>query len=389
MKAPSHPLVTLLLAGAPALLPVRAEGQSLLSSSGLGLPMNAVDARSRALGGPGMALFGSAILPTDPASAADLVAPELTFSLQHSWVDLQGPAEPDAAGPRFPVLGVAYPVQDLGVFTLTFSGVFDQRWNVESQGQVEFQDEVVGVTDRFVSDGGVSAVRFGYARRVTPTVALGVTAGRYAGDLRRTFVRTFDSLLAGSTIPRFVRGGLWSYRGTTVTAGAQADVGSFLRVSGSLNWSGELEAEPSPDTEGPAETFSVPVEYRVGASAALTPALSFTAGMQYADWAGTGDADLGGRAVLGLGGGIEIDGFTLLGRPMPVRLGYRSTELPFAFDGEEPTESVWSAGFGLGLAQGEVSRAGVDVSVETGDRSAGSLSESFWRATVSVRVAGN
>lgn len=389
MKAPSHPLATLLLALAPALLPVRAEGQSLLSSSGLGLPMNAVDARSRALGGPGMGLFGSAILPTDPASAADLGVPEVTFSLQNSWVDLQGPAEPDASGPRFPVLGVAYPVQDMGVFTLTFGGVFDQRWDVQSQGQVELQDEVVGVTDRFVSDGGVSAVRFGFARRLTPAVALGVTAGRYAGDVRRTFVRTFDSLLVGSTIPRFVRGGLWSYRGTAATVGAQVDLGASLRVSGSLNWSGDLEAEPSPDTEGPAETFSVPVEYRVGASAALTPALSFTAGMQYADWAGTGAEELDGRAVLGLGGGIEMDELTLLGRPMPVRLGYRRTDLPFAFDGEKPTESVWSAGFGLGLAQGEASRAGVDVSVEAGDRSAGSLSESFWRATVSLRIAGS
>lgn len=386
MKARTFPLVVLLAALA---LPGRAAGQSLLNSGGLGFPLDAVDARARALGSPGVALFGSSVLPTDPAAAADLTVPEVTFTLQHSWVDLDGPAEPTAQGARFPVIGVAYPLFDAGMLTLTFGGVLDQRWRVRREGEVELGGEPVDVTDIFVSDGGVSAARFGFARRLTSYLAVGVAAGRYTGDLRRSFTRRFDTLAVSSDIPPFVRGGQWSYGGSTLTGGAQVDVGAFLRMAGSVTWSGDLDADPSPETEGSAATFSIPTEYRLGVSGALTPNLSLALGMSYADWAGTGGEELGARAIFGYGGGIELDEVTMLGRAVPVRVGYRSTDLPFAFDGRQPTETLWTAGFGLVLAGGDVSRAGVDVAVESGDRSAGSLSESFWRATVTVRVAGS
>lgn len=44
--------------------------QSLFGSSGLGLPLEAVDARARALGNLGLGLSGGALLPGDPAAAA-------------------------------------------------------------------------------------------------------------------------------------------------------------------------------------------------------------------------------------------------------------------------------------------------------------------------------
>lgn len=376
------------LVAAPA-VPGPAAAQSLLNSGGLGYPLDAVDSRSRALGGLGIGLFGAAVLPTDPAAAADLLVPEVTFTMQHSWIDLEGPAEPEAAGARFPLIGVAYPLSDLGMVTLTFGGVLDQRWELEREQDVTLGGETVGVTDRFISDGGVSAVRLGFARRISSNLALGVSAGRHTGDVRRRFIRSFDTLQVGATIPSFVRGGLWSYGGPTLTAGARFDAGAVLRMAGSVTWSGDLEAEPSEDTEGTRAVFSLPTEYRLGASGALTPTLRLVFGVHYADWAGTSDAEAERRAILGVGGGLELDEIGLLGRALPIRLGYRRTDLPFSFVGEESSESVWTAGFGLGLLDAGVSRARVDVSVESGDRSAGPLSESFWRATFSVRVAGS
>ncbi|HZD05916.1 MAG TPA: hypothetical protein VE173_13475, partial [Longimicrobiales bacterium] len=278
----------LVLAAAGVLPACPAAAQSLLSSGGLGFPLHAVDARSRALGSLGIGLFGPAVLPTDPAAAADLQLPEVTFTGQHSWVTLQGPASPEAAGARFPIIGAAYPVFGQGVATLTFGGVLDQRWQVELQRDVELGEESVGVTDTFVSDGGVSAVRLGFARRIAPSLAVGVSAGRYTGSVRRTFARSFDSLEVGSPIPPFTTGGLWSYSGPTVSVGAQLDIGDYFRAASTVTWSGDLKADPSSDTDGSGADFSIPTEYRIGASGALTPSLNLVVGVSHADWSGAG-----------------------------------------------------------------------------------------------------
>lgn len=378
---------------AALLVPVPLAAQSLLSSGGLGFPMHAVDARSRALGSAGLGLFGPAVLPTDPAASADLLVPEVTFTSQYSWVTLDGPANPGASGARFPVIGAAYPVPGLGVATLTFGGVLDQRWQVELRRDVDVGGETVPVTDTFVSDGGVSAVRIGFARRVAPSLAVGVSAGRYTGGVRRTFARNFDSLAVGVQIPSFVAGGFWSYRGPTVSVGAVMDIGEYFRAASTITWSGNLKAYPSNDTDGSAADFQVPTEYRLGASGALTPTVNLVAGLSYSDWTGVGGAELGGSSALEFGVGLELEDVGLAGRRFPVRLGYRRTELPFRFDGEDPVESVWTGGIGMNLANltqgGDIPAARIDIGLESGDRSAGSLSESFWRATVTVRVAGN
>jgi hypothetical protein len=64
-------------------------------------------------------------------------------------------------------------------------------------------------------------------------------------------------------------------------------------------------------------------------------------------------------------------------------------ELPFRFRDEDPVEKVFSGGIGLNITQVEqLVLAGVDLAVERGSRDAGTLSESFWRATLTFRVAG-
>ena len=87
------------------------------------------------------------------------------------------------------------------------------------------------------------------------------------------------------------------------------------------------------------------------------------------------------------GGGVEWAGPSLGVRNFPIRLGMRNSDLPFTFDGENPTEKVLSAGIGLNLLPAQAGLMGaIDLAFEKGTREAGSLSESFWRATVTFRV---
>ncbi|HSR41476.1 MAG TPA: hypothetical protein VLL48_04885 [Longimicrobiales bacterium] len=379
-----------------AVQPVSAGAQSLLGISGLGFPLEPIDARARGMGSLGVGLFGPSLLPGDPAVAQALLIPMVTATLQPSWVSRQGPGDPlEFSTHRFPLLGVAYPFGSAnGIATLTFSGYMDQRWEVVRDGSVELAGVSVPITDTFRSDGGISVLRLGWSHRLREGLAVGATVGSYLGDGRRAFRRSFDAEALGdtATVVEFVTQGEWRYTGPTASVGVSWDATDLIRVAGSVIWSGDLHADAKGETESRSRDFDLPTEYRFGASGNLGSGIAVNLGLQYADWSGADDdfedASTAG-AVWSLGGGLEWEGPTLLGRNFPLRAGYRRRELPFRFEGSAPSESAFAAGVGLNLLEAEdLPLARIDIAVEMGDREGGSISESFTRATFTLRVAG-
>jgi hypothetical protein len=391
MTRPLLSALALLALAAPASL----EAQSLLNAAGLGVPADPLDARTRALGGVGVGLQGAALLSTDPAAAAGFVLPSVMITAQPSWVDLgadDGVGAPETfRGTRFPNLGVAYPAPGLGVVTLSFESVFDQRYEAEREVTLDLGGGDVAVTDHFTSTGGVSQLRIGLARVVAQRIAVGLTAGRYTGSVVRRLVREFPD--DDEPVEPYQVGGLWTYSGTSVTGGASVAIGSFAQLGGSLTWSSGLDADPSDDTDGAAGAFDLPLQLRVGATAVLAPGLAVTAGFSSADWSDIDDDLTEGTSVgsaRSFGVGVELARASVFGRSAPLRFGYRTRDLPFVLDdGGAPTEAVWAGGLGLNLSQaGAFVRAAVDLAVERGTREDALFSESFWRGTVSVRVSG-
>lgn len=368
--------------------------QSLYSAAGLGLPVDAVDARSRALGNVGIGLMGSAILPTDPAAAALLGVPGAVFTALPSWVEL-GRSDTGEAGShqatRFPLVGVAYPAWSLGMATLTFGSVLDQRFEGSRSTTVELEDGPVAVTDDFTSQGGVSEVRLGLARPLGRRLQVGMSVGRYTGSNLRALVRSLEGLGVEGTVSAFREGGVWEYSGTSVTGGASVALGTVARLAGSLTWSSDLEAEPTDTTAGSTRSFDLPLQLRVGGSALLAPGLMVTASLHHAGWSTTAE-DLRvttAEDVTSFGAGIELTRASLFGRQAPIRLGWRSTDLPFALTGGGASETAFTGGLGLTLSgSGPITLAGVDLALERGERTEVGLSEEFWRAAVTVRVAG-
>ena len=268
-----------------------AAGQSALASGGLGMPIDPVDARGRALGSVGVGLLGTGLIPGDPVGGVDLTAPTITLTLQSAWLDLrEGANTSTSVGSRFPALGVSYPVGERGVLTLTYGGVLDQRWTQERLDTLHLEgDEILPVVDRFSSDGGISAARLGFAHRLSPSLAVGAAMGLLTGSSARLFTRAFDTLTADIDIASFGSSGHWSYSGTTVTVGALVDIGEVVRAAGSFTWFGALDAEPDQDTEGVARSYAMPLEFRAGVSGALVPGLSAVVSLAWADWSGTGE----------------------------------------------------------------------------------------------------
>ncbi len=368
-------------------------GQSLLGSRGLGLPIEPLDARSRALGSVGVGLIGPVLLPTDPASAAGIAFPALEITLQPQWTEGTMGEETDRThGTRFPVMGLSYPVYSLGgTVTLTMGGFMDQRWELRRESTTELGGSTVPLVDELKSEGGVTTVRLGWAQRLGDDLAIGVGIGSQAGSVTRTFTRTLIDPEPGvEVIPYQVRSE-WQYSGLTATLGARWDPVDFLRLAGTATWSSSLKADPMEGTEAGDAEFELPLELRLGASGLLTSDLIMNLGLAYAGWGhsagGLREEDLAGP-VWSFGGGLEWTGTELRSRRMPFRVGARRSGLPFRFAGEDPTEMLVAGGIGINLTRPQdLLAGGVDLAVERGQREAGALSETFWRGTVTLRIA--
>jgi hypothetical protein len=285
-------------------------------------------------------------------------------------------------------VAVAYPALG-GTASLHFSSVLDQDFRGVRESQVTLAGGPVTALDEFEQDGTVSAMTLGFARMLGESTGVGIQVGRYTGTVDRTLVRTIEG---GNAVQPYVSGGSWSYSGYLVGGGVSTTLVNFVNMAASATWSTELDAEASSATEGGDGSFDVPLELRFGASAPLAPGLTLSAAATRSDWSGvTDDLSDGTRArtTHSVGVGLELTQARLLNRDAPLRLGYRYATLPFAIGGRDTHERVFSGGLGLVLNQaGEIVLANVDLAMERGRRRAGSLTEHFWRATLSLRVAG-
>ena len=143
-------LVAALLVAAPA------RAQSLFSARGLGLPVQPVDARTRALGGVGVGLFGLNQSMVNPAEIAGFSRRGVTAALQPTMTDITiGDASDNVSGSRFPLMHAVLPVGSRVVLGLGYGASYDQFWSIRMQDTVMIGDSEVGVTDVVRSDGGL------------------------------------------------------------------------------------------------------------------------------------------------------------------------------------------------------------------------------------------
>jgi len=366
-------------------------GQSLFNAAGLGTPVEALDGRARALGSMGIGLGGPSILPTDPGGLARLGISTGVMAASPSWVEYSASGDRSGSfqGNRFPLVGIGYPFFG-GMASVQIGSFLDQSYGVTRVGQADLGNEPVQTSDEFSQDGSVSNVNLGFARAINERFAAGLTIGRYAGSLDRTLVRTYGEEDEEGNVDQYIESGVWSWGGWSLTAGGSANFDG-LEVAGSIQIPSTLSGNASAETRGSDRSFSLPIQYRLGATANLGPSVLLHSSVVLADWSDAEDelSDAYANSGSGFGVGLELSRARLLGKDAPLRFGFRRVGLPFAFEDESVTERTLSGGFGLVLNEtAGIVLARMDMSIERGRRSSANLTENFWRATLSLLTSG-
>lgn len=382
----------LVVAGILALLvAVPARGQTPLTGTGLGYPMAPVDARAAGVGGAASALPGGSLSARNPAALTSFQRLTLGFTLSPEAVDVDVSESAPAQSTGRSRVSVARVVVPFGEWRLGvgFSPELDQDWRVTLEDTLSFGGERFPYRERRVSDGGLSSANVSLARRIGP-VSVGVGADRLTGSLERSFRRSFspDTVAGGG-------GGLtdvgatasWAYAGWRFHGGLGVDVGDVARVNVGGSVAGDLEAEP----DGPAETrfYDYPASLSASASVIPVDGLIVTGGGGWTGWSSLGGDLREARAedVRWAGGGVELSDVEIGPLAVPLRLGGRVRELPFARPGmARVTERAVTGGFSI-LGSGGMASLGVGLEVGTrGDVADAGIAEDFRRFHFTLQI---
>lgn len=380
-----------LIVGALALvaLSAPAAAQSLYSSGGLGLIVDPQDARGAALGGTSLGLPGPELSWDNPAGAAGLPAAGLRVSFQMDGFDAEySGRSADGSTARFPMVMGAFPFSNRFSATIGFAGFLDQNWAFEQRDTLVVSGDSVEVIDRLASEGGASRVRLGAAYRLLPSLSVGLGAELFTGGAERVAGRIFP----GQNAPACCTA-TWTYKGTGMLASVDWTPSEAFTMALSASAGGTLKAERTSGAEGVDHEYDLPVLLNAGASGQVASSLMVTLGGQWGGWSTLNDAlaeEGGARDSWSVQGGVEAEGFRLLGLSLPLRVGMRTERLPFRFRAAEAgwaDETAFTGGTGLTLGGGAAS---VDLAVERGTRGSADagLEESYWRFLLTATVLG-
>jgi hypothetical protein len=384
-----------------AAVPAMASAQSLFGTHGLGIPIEGLDARGRALGVNGVGLLGLSTGMLNPAEPAGLLRRGVTASFQ-PWggsVELNG-EEGDVGGTRFPLIAVQYPIGRIA-FSLGYSGLLDQSWAISAEGEHVLGNDTVATTDLVRSTGGLGQLKLGAGYYINARLSVGASVGIHTGSVDRTITRQFPD--TADALRTFQTRSRWDYSGPIASVGVRWDPIPEMRVGASVIWSGTLDAEPQEGSTS-AHSYDMPLRIAAGVSGRVGPRLLLTFSTTISNYDESVSYSAPGTTVptvakrtIDFGGGVEWSQLRRGDRTFPLRAGFRRTMLPFHNEDEEaPTEWAASGGIGLRLVEDDFGPLAVaDLGFESGKRTGwegartgDGLAENFWRFTVSVSLFG-
>ncbi|HSH46356.1 MAG TPA: hypothetical protein VK966_10985, partial [Longimicrobiales bacterium] len=321
-----------------------ASGQSITSVTGLGYPMDGLDARTQILGGTGVGLGGFNASLTNPAGAAGMTRRGGVLALANTSRDLTLGDETGSSGAtRFPLIRVILPVRGV-TLSVGYGGVLDQSWGVRTVGEIDVGGEGLPFQEEIGSSGGLGEFQLAAALPLGENLALGASLGALTGNQRVRLTRRFDTTAVSDYRP-FDETFAWRYSGLAARAAAEWRLPSVAQAGVSLSWASSVSAD-STDGRATDREFDMPFQAAMGASAYLGPSLLAAVSARWSGWSGadaTGAASVdglsGARDTWEVGAGLELDNPESRDtRHFPVRVGFQYRQLPFTFVSDAPSE---------------------------------------------------
>ena len=352
---------------------------SVFALRGLGWAGRPVSARTAGTAGalsmfdPTMSLNPSALARWRSVAAWAVGAPtQRTFAGPTGTVELQTV--------RFPLIGFAAVLPRRGAIGLSISDYLDRTWTLTERDSFVLRGDTEGYTDAGRSIGGVSDLTLGIGYQVRENVFVGLGLHYYLGSTRLLAQRAFDNRAYNDILET----SLTDYRGAGIAAGITASRGK-LDFAASARLNGRLRSANLTDL---VAYTPLPVQLAIGLRLQAVPGVYLAGQAQWDGWSRANAALTagGGEQALDVwtfSVGAEVPRFALLKFTTPLRIGYRSRQLPFTSLGEAINEWAVSGGIGMSLAR---DRTTIDLAIESGSRAAGTSSESFKSIFIGLTV---
>lgn len=374
----SASVVSLLVAlTAPAPLPAQV---SIYAVHGIGFPGRPLSARTRALGG-GSALFdpASAINPAAPIGFRRPTAVAVSGAELRTY-EVEGVAADGLRSTRFPLILAGGRISRRLAFAASLASYAERTFDITASDTTILRGTPVGLSDRIVSDGGIADVRGALAWAVADRFSVGVSVHLLSGSTKLQVRRTFDD----SSFRSFQQDGRSSFSGQGAAVGFLWNALPGLDLGGAVRVDRNLEV--TLDSVQVAQ-FDLPTTITGGVRLTPIPALRLTVTGQWRSWSdAAADVAAAGTTAFDtweIGTGLELGGAATGASRIPLRLGFRYAQLPFAPSARQPRELDFSVGTGVAFAR---SRGLLDVAVERVLRDGTGVRERVWQISVGMTV---
>ena len=369
-------LITALVASCVA-APLAAQGS--LSLQGFGYPTGQISARA--------AGTASALAETDPSSPINPGAlpagGRSVFSFQidpefrHVIVGGRGVSTKTV---RFPVITFGAKAGTRGFIAASFATLLDRTWDASYSDTVQVGVDHVPSTVSTSVRGAINDARIAYAWTFSERLQVGVAFHAFTGGNRMRLERLFADSTTFGTLSQFTN---LSYAGSAVSAGVVSRVLEHWYAAGSLRLGGTMRTRLD---DSLATHANAPNRFGASLTYDGIPGSQLAVRVAHEQWSrmqSLGTAALNARDVTELAVGADIAGPKFQGAVTQVRLGARSRDLPFGWNGHAVSEQTLAFGAGSTFARGWAS---FDVSLQRSARKGGGLRETGTILSVGLTV---
>jgi hypothetical protein len=342
--------------------------QGALSVQGFGYPVGQLS--TRAAGTAGALGEMDAGSPLNPAALFSAGRTILSFQFDPEFRQVKvGGATVNTTTARFPLIMVGAKVGARGFVGASFSTLLDRTWDAS------YPDSVTVSGDRVLSSvgasvrGGINDAQLAFGWLFSEKFQAGLGFHAITGANHMHLARVFtDSTTFGSLSQTTVL----SYSGAAVSAGIVALPAPHLTFAASLRLGGAMNTRYD---DSLATHAKVPNRYGASLTYNGIPGSQIAVRFDHEQWSrlqSLGSPSLQVNDATELSAGVDFVGPKFQGLPTQLRLGARTRDLPFGWNGHTVSERSFAFGGGLPLARGW---ATVDVSVQRALRKAGDVTE--------------